>query len=1794
MFATIAATVAATLGVENLRRFMCSSIEQPFGRFSRTDSRVVLEILVSHLAHAATLETKSQFVTWLVTFVSAAYKGAAHKVIKEKIVEMVCAFGQEPSVQSGEAAMPPLRGEDDEEQLERWLSDFLDDTGEEYLGLSTEQLLSQYFDPNTYLETLGFLLEHPCGTLDFASIFDGDGDFIGVQAGFSKVQSHFSFGVDTFKAIRNTPYYKHGRKIIAMCFAASVLNDALFQAHPWFHKRLFDGIDHKAGVDPVDLLDETLDLTNCVMKTAAQCISEKSMGPMLGRGRTVVDIDVEHAWLKAHVPIYLNGQLQAVTEAEGARVADAEFHGRVARHLLVISNFHKSSTGAERVNIAAKLNDANCWNTTVVEFIGRASSRVEPYLIGLWGRTGQGKTVAANLMAKHTLQCNGFPHTQDYLAQVDPDSNFMDSVTNKTLAVFIDDLANTIPAFSMTNELMALIRLKNTANVPVNKADLADKGRTFHNCRVVIISSNAPMLGADVTQCEPSATMRRFNLMIYVETREQYARPMEVVDGNRPLNMVDPGRLNEGLYTPYQSFTLKHWIPRATAGKDVGVCVTLKDDTGAPLEGLTYNQVMRYIAHDSARHFTGQAHLQNALRYDETLPICPHGGTPAPFCPECRAEDPTIIEHALKAIQFEHQAGEGTLPFEAGFPTEDEPPQLSDRVTAALFPPENSPASSLGSNEFSIASESSSVTLEQPPLSRFRRVSDQVRAGIARASSQWSTFSEGPPPPEAPRFVGVIRAATHGKFDIEDYAVTHFDRVMTGMCCVAPALASVTSSFCWLIGFGAIFSSVMWTSVFLFTTRTIVRTSRAWIAGRVAGATLAELKKKSMTIVGRSLVVLGGVLAALTALKAMQKVYRAATAPRASESVPLVKQVVCEPGDPRTVICRETLEALQRTTAQNEALTAFAAAMMDHKDVVPRYDTQGGALSQDRVLHDPLPKTNTWENRDLVSWRRLDDTSRTMTADQVVAKLARQVFVMDIFYATGKVTSNCFFIATNYILAPAHNFLRVSGEYSAIDHIGFRATTEVRGPVFTARVCPTQMLRLPGDMMLVQVNAGGTMVNMLEFVAEREIVGTEPILELHRNLKTCEVERRAYLVKADDNIKCTERGMCYRGYAGVRPGETFVGLCGSLIVASRHHPKIISIHTMGAKRVAVSCSLDRAEVEQGIADLARTGLIKAPIINQPHTTPYTSPDMAHAAQVVELSKRSVLGEAPNGTGILPVGTVKDYTQVRQRTQLDTSPISEQVTAICGEERKHGPPVSMGKATVEKAKLIEMSEKGYLPIEDLKLAIADIKAEARQLIISTGFAAQLRPLDVHEAVAGKAGMHTIRKINTKTAAGFPYVGSKLFMLDHEELEGLPDALVFTPEMEEELARVIAIMAVRERLNFVFKASHKDEAVKIGKLKTRIFEGSPTVFTVIVRMYFLPILRLFMLAREESRSAVGIDATSCEWDAMHRFQREYNDTEGIAGDWQHLDTSETYIEMMLVLGMLVELVEEFGAYTSEDINVMWTAAEELARHMSLMRGDLFFCEGSNASGQGATVDTNNLIVAVRLIAQFYSGARELKEPVHTEPWEPADRRFTCGGLPISPGSRAELVANPLVPMLNGRYSDYARTMHYGDDFTSAVKACALPWHNQFTLEAYFAEHGLVLTDPSKGPFTAATTPWKDVTFLKREFRYDAELDAYMGALELTSIYKPFHVWPNKREMSVPAHTAMLLGGAFRELFQHGRAVFEAKSGALKELAEATGAMPYLVDTPMTYDELKELWELKRLARKVQVAELHFGSE
>lgn len=1520
------------------------------------------------------------------------------------------------------------------------------------------------------------------------------------QAG--NVRLTFGQFVDRFGAFRTTPIFKHLRRIFALLFCAVVEEEKMRENHAWVYKRVIDASE-VAKLDALDIMGEVLGCFRVAWDTVDLCMAERSLGPLFGANDSAVLMESEYMWVKNWLPHYKNGILERVSARGAELVREPEFVERASKLHVKLSLAHKREKNpAVRLTLMRMLDVVAAALLDIREKETRDTTRPAPFGIKLDGPTGQGKTADMAKMVKDILRIQGQPFGDEYIATVRAGSKYQDNVHNQTKGIIMDDVGNIKPAFAKNDDNGLIIEIQNNAKGAVEKSHLEDKGGTFYNCSVFCISTNVPHLHGKEISAEPSALMRRFAVHIDVRVREEYS-----TGDARTLPMLDPSKLDNGMATQSRIYTIKKYYPlkRAVDGNgDAPDNGELRVIPGG--SNLTYSGLMEKLAPMVRSHMAQQKAYLADLANDANRELCEHGFTTQPFCAKCNPR------HLYSTVE---QAGD-----------------MGERVTR-FFLPDVRPIND-SDDEFEVGSISSAepspletvVEGVPEPVNGSGSPSWRERAymlgktGYVWSRMRWNEAWRSDEPIE-PRFVGVLRSITRGAVDFEGEFLVHPSRFLFGLFGVLPALASAAAYLgAWCIGVSSFFTAMAVLCSGLGTVFTLSRTVVCWVRGRVSGLSLLELRERA-----RSVVRSHGMAVMLGTLSVLAMGY---TLTRMARKSP-------DKGD-------KTCTMKYTRGGEDAECPGCNEPAYAHDPWTP----QGGCESTAAVLPQPLPdrvnKPNVWEKRELTQFRYIDGPERNMTHDDAMQRILRQFYVVSVEYASKTVTTLALFVGSNHVLMPAHNFLRIDGSFSQIIGLHFKRTQEFHGPRFTCKVDPTVYHRMPGDMMLVQVNNCGTKCDITPFFTERGALPARlPVVEYTRTFDTCEVEMLRYRCDPQ-TVQSSQYGFSYEGLVATRPQPTFVGLCGALWVMPERFPRILAMHTMGDGHMAIACRVYREDILEGLEALRLGGTNGSPLVNMPTTTPHVPAGFEQANRMVELAPNSVVRETPDGLPLIVVGTLAQHSQVRARSVFDKSPLSDDVEELCGEPRLHGPPKQIGKITVEKNKLHEIQEIAQIEPRFLKMAEDDMYRDMAEVVETHNLQGYLVPLDERSTCSGIPASSSVNRINTRTAAGWPRVGSKLVLIEPSPTPEQPAAICLTDEQRAEVEQIEAQMEELIRVNFMFKWSHKDEPTKFTKNKVRVFEGAPFALTFLFRKYFMPLIRLMMMFPLLFESAVGINATGPEWNAFVAWLMVYNPSHVLEGDWQHFDMSIHYQEIMAVFTVWIRLLETYGQFTAAQIRIMWCIAEEVACHYALAKGDVLIMVGGNPSGNSATVQINNGSNGLRMRAFFF-----------------ANRPVEC----------------------TGRFRDYARAMFYGDDFSLAVKPEVEGWFTQRAMETWFGTQGKVMTSPAKVPFTEDFTPYSRASFLKRGFRWDAGLGHYMAPLELNSIYKSLHVWPTKLAFSKEVHAAEVISGAIRELFQHGEAVYNERVPPILEVARRHGAESYLEAADFaTYAGAAASWRAKYL--------------
>lgn len=138
-----------------------------------------------------------------------------------------------------------------------------------------------------------------------------------------------------------------------------------------------------------------------------------------------------------------------------------------------------------------------------------------------------------------------------------------------------------------------------------------------------------------------------------------------------------------------------------------------------------------------------------------------------------------------------------------------------------------------------------------------------------------------------------------------------------------------------------------------------------------------------------------------------------------------------------------------------------------------------------------------------------------------------------------------------------------------------------------------------------------------------------------------------------------------------------------------------------------------------------------------------------------------------------------------------------------------------------------------------------------------------------------------------------------------------------------------------------------------------------------------------------------------------------------------------------------------------------------------------------------------------------------------------------------------------------------MTYGDDNIMGV--CQdTPWFNHTAIQKVLADVDIGYTMADKEAESVPYISLDAANFLKRTWRYDPEIGAYVAPLDRSSIAKMLTMCTIKANMSPQAHAIQVIGTAVREMFWYGKEEFEKYSELLREVVEECQLQDYVMET------------------------------
>lgn len=620
-------------------------------------------------------------------------------------------------------------------------------------------------------------------------------------------------------------------------------------------------------------------------------------------------------------------------------------------------------------------------------------------------------------------------------------------------------------------------------------------------------------------------------------------------------------------------------------------------------------------------------------------------------------------------------------------------------------------------------------------------------------------------------------------------------------------------------------------------------------------------------------------------------------------------------------------------------------------------------------------------------------------------------------------------------------------------------------------------------------------------------------------------------IPADVMMSSSGQEVTSDAYGAMYQKATAYGECGAPLVGiAPMGPMILGVHFLGSTSdtTAFATCVYRSDV-----DLARDAIkafeieADAPVLGA----------QSKPVEITGLHPKSPFRFVSEGHAAV-FASINNYQRRKFKSNVHSTPLAVLMMSD-GWKLEHGPPNHKGWETVHEIlrPMLECSN-------DLDLNVLDKCKEGYLKDIyeglPKGWEELIHPVDRFTAVNGAAKVAYVDAINRNTSAGHPYKKSKKHFFDFlEPQRDLDHPIEFNEEISQQVDDIEARYLSGRRCFPVFTGNLKDEPLSHKKRKAgkiRLFAGSPVAWTIVVRKYFIMLCRLMMLYRDVFEHAVGINAASKEWGEMLKDMTNNFDPElmerFVAGDFEAFDKSMIAALILMAFEILLDIAEKSGKFDADDLLIMRGIAIDTAYGLVDFFGDLCMFMGVNPSGHPLTVFINSLANSLYMRYAYY-------------------------------------MANPDSEVDTFKKNVKLRT--FGDDNFMTVSK-DIDWFDHTVIQDELGAAGIKYTMAEKDAESVPFIPLRDVTFLKRSFRYDEDVKDWMAPLDIKSISKMLMVHVRSKSDCVEHQTISAVGSAVREFFMYGREEFTTKSKYLKDLVDRAGLNVWVEDS--TFPSWEEL--------------------
>lgn len=573
---------------------------------------------------------------------------------------------------------------------------------------------------------------------------------------------------------------------------------------------------------------------------------------------------------------------------------------------------------------------------------------------------------------------------------------------------------------------------------------------------------------------------------------------------------------------------------------------------------------------------------------------------------------------------------------------------------------------------------------------------------------------------------------------------------------------------------------------------------------------------------------------------------------------------------------------------------------------------------------------------------------------------------------------------------------------------------------------------------------------------------------------------------------------------GIAQLPTTVGDCGMPLVVHKPQAAILGLHMLGNASGSVwATALDTDKVDRAVRYFDRPIIQSgSPVLSAPSQPKVLGP----------LRQWSPLRWVEDGS-VNVYGSFAGF-QATPRSKVRATLLGERIL----EERKWD--VDAVRPELKdwrpwRLALLDVVQQQHGAVDSIKLrACASAYVQDVLTQLPEGALSELHVLSNEAVVNGIAGVKFIDKMNFKSSMGEPYCKTKKHFLEGEIGEKQ-----FNAEVKDRIAHIESCYEHGQRAYPVFSGQLKDEPrsrAKVAAGKIRVFTGAPADWSFVVRKYLLTSVKMIQENPFVFEASPGCTTQSLEWEQYYDFLTHHGVDRLIAGDYGKFDKKMGAQLILEAFWILSEILKAAG-WTSEELIVIHCIAEDTAYSVVNFGGDLVEFFGSNPSGHPLTVIINCLVNALYM-RYCYLELSPVKAADHSQ------------------------VKN---------FKKHVNLLTYGDDNAMGVSKAA-DWFNHTAIQSTLSTIGVEYTMADKESESRPFIHIREVSYLKRSWRWDEDIGAIVCPLEIASIHKMLTICTPSETESPEVHMASVICSAANEWFWYGKETFERERAWLWNLA------------------------------------------